>query len=115
MLGAFSESLKVVVDRTVQLVLDAARTWLEVARSARLYIAAKLNERLVEESSSGLKMIAYLLLPAVVARALHARLVLSLGRARGRVLHQPIFTTVVHAVVCSIAPLPLPGRAISND
>ena len=47
MLGAFSKSFEVVVDRTVQLVLDAARTWLEVARSTRLYIAAKLSWKLV--------------------------------------------------------------------
>ena len=47
MLGAFSKSLEVVVDGTVQLVLDAARTWLEVARSTRLYIAAKLGWKLV--------------------------------------------------------------------
>jgi hypothetical protein len=49
MLGAFSKSLEVVVDRTVQLVLDAARTRLEVARSTGLYIATKLVKRLVDE------------------------------------------------------------------
>lgn len=48
MLGAFPKPLKVVVDGTVQLVLDTARTWLEVARSTRLYIAAKLGRRLVD-------------------------------------------------------------------
>jgi len=59
--------------------------------------------------------VAYLLLPAVIASALDAGLVLALGRARGRILHQPIFSTVVHTVVSRIASLPLPGRAISND
>lgn len=49
MLGAFSKSLEVVVDRTVQLVLDAARTRLEVARSTGLYIATELVKRLVDE------------------------------------------------------------------
>jgi hypothetical protein len=49
MLGAFSKSLEVVVDGTVQLVLDAARTRLEVTRSTRLYIATKLVKRLVNE------------------------------------------------------------------
>jgi hypothetical protein len=48
MLGAFSKSFEVVVDGTVQLVLDAARTWLEIARSTRLYIAAKLSRKLVK-------------------------------------------------------------------
>ena len=60
-------------------------------------------------------MFAYLLLAAVIARALNAWLVLALGYARGRILHQPIPTTVVHAVVRSETPLPLPGWAISND
>ena len=60
-------------------------------------------------------MAAYLLLAAVVARALNAWLVLALGYARGRILHQPIATTVVHAIVRSEASLPLPGGAISND
>lgn len=49
MLGAFSEPLEVVVDRTVKLVLDAARTRLEVARSTRLYVATKLRRKLVDE------------------------------------------------------------------
>ena len=50
MLGAFSKSLEVVVDGTVQLVLEAARTRLELARSTGLYIAAKLGRRkLVDE------------------------------------------------------------------
>jgi len=49
MLGAFSKSLEVVVDRTVQLVLDAARTRLEVARSTGLYIATELTRKLVDE------------------------------------------------------------------
>ena len=60
-------------------------------------------------------MIAYLLLAAVVAGALDARLVLALGHTRGRVLHQPISTTVVHTVISSEASLSLSGRAISND
>jgi hypothetical protein len=38
MLGPLSESLEVIVDGTVQLVLDAARTWLEVTRPACLDI-----------------------------------------------------------------------------
>jgi hypothetical protein len=49
MLGALPKSLEVVVDRTVQLVLDAARTRLEVARPTRLYIATELVKRLVDE------------------------------------------------------------------
>ena len=60
-------------------------------------------------------MFAYLLLAAVIARALNAWLVLALGYARGRILHQPISTTVVHAVLCGEASLPLPGGTISND
>lgn len=58
---------------------------------------------------------AYLLLAAVVARALNAWLVLALGYTRGRILHQPISTTVVYTVVSSEASLSLSGRAISND
>jgi hypothetical protein len=38
MLGPLSESLKIVVDGTVKLVFDAARTWLEVTRPACLDI-----------------------------------------------------------------------------
>jgi hypothetical protein len=49
MLGPLSESLEVIVDGTVQLVLDAARTRLEVTRSTRLYIATKLVKMLVNE------------------------------------------------------------------
>jgi hypothetical protein len=49
MLGAFSKSLEVVVDRTVQLVLYAARTRFEVARSTGLYIATELIRKLVNE------------------------------------------------------------------
>ena len=52
MLGAFSKALEVVVDGTVQLVLDAARTRLEVARSTGLYIATKLVRKLVDELTS---------------------------------------------------------------
>ena len=47
MLGTFSKSLEVVIDGTVQLVLDAARTRLELARTTGLYIAAKLSRKLV--------------------------------------------------------------------
>ena len=60
-------------------------------------------------------MFAYLLLAAVIARALNAWLVLALGYARGRILHQPISTAVVAVVSSTEAPLPLPGRAIAND
>ena len=49
MLGTFSKSLEVVIDGTVQLVLDAARTRLELARTTGLYIAAKLRRKLVGE------------------------------------------------------------------
>ena len=115
MLSAFPKSFEVVVDGTVQLVLDAARTRLEVARSTRLYIATKLIRKLVNELTSNHMLVAYLLLPAVIACALNARLVLSFGYTGRRILHQPIPTTVVHAVVRSEASLPLPGRAISND
>ena len=78
MLSAFPKSFEVVVDGTVQLVLDAARTRLEVARSTRLYIATKLTRKLVGEFTSNHKIVAYLLLTAVIACALNARLVLSL-------------------------------------
>ena len=44
-LGAFPKPLNVVVDGTVQLVLDTARTWLEVAWSACLDVASKLDMR----------------------------------------------------------------------
>jgi hypothetical protein len=40
---------------------------------------------------------------------------LSLGRARGRVLHQAILTAVLHRIVSSVASLPLPARAICSD
>ena len=60
-------------------------------------------------------IVAYLLLPAVIACALNARLVLSLGYTRRRILHQSISTAVIHTVVRREASLPLPGRAISND
>jgi hypothetical protein len=60
-------------------------------------------------------IVTYLLLAAVIARALNAWLVLALGYTRGRILHQPISTTVVHAVVSSEASLPLSSRSISND
>ena len=60
-------------------------------------------------------MVAYLLLAAVIAGAFNARLVLALGYTRRRILHQAISTTVVHTIVGSEAPLPLPGWAISND
>ena len=79
MLSAFSKPFEVVVDGAVQLVLDAARTRLEVARSTGLYIATKLATRLVNELTSNHMPVAYLLLPAVIACALNARLVLSLG------------------------------------
>lgn len=115
MLSALSKSLEVVVDGAVQLVFDAARTRLEVARSTGLYIATKLIRKSVNELTFNHMIVAYLLLPAVIARALNARLVLALGYTRGRILHQPIPTAVVHTVVGSEAPLPLPGRAISND
>jgi hypothetical protein len=49
MLGTFSKSLEVVIYGAMQLVLDTARARLEVARSTRLYIAAKLTGRLVHE------------------------------------------------------------------
>jgi hypothetical protein len=38
MLGPLPKSLEIIVDGAVQLVLDAARTWLEVTRSACLDI-----------------------------------------------------------------------------
>jgi len=66
-------------------------------------------------SISNHMIVAYLLLAAVIARALNAWLVLALGYTRGRILHQSISTAVVHAIVSSEASLSLPGRAISND
>jgi len=45
MLGPLPESLEVIVDGAVQLVLDTARTWLEVAWSACLDVASKLDMR----------------------------------------------------------------------
>jgi hypothetical protein len=60
-------------------------------------------------------IVAYLLLPAIVARALHSWLMLALRHARRRILHQPIFTTVLHPIITSVASLPLPSLAISKD
>jgi hypothetical protein len=116
MLSAFPKSFEIVVDRTMQLVLDATRTWFEVARPTCLDIASKLNDKLVQSSFfSDFEIVIYLLLPAIVARALHTWLMFALRHARRRVLHQPIFTTVLHPIITSIASLSLPSWAISKD